>query len=204
VALIDAVRSSRFLIPLIAEAGDYGINDAGLVVEKTQELAIVTVAGPTGQKVLPLFSSVEAMHVWNAEARPIPMESRRAALGAVADGAVWIVVDPKSPTEFVMRRPTVEAVAKNEPWVPNHIDPELQEIFDASIADEPLVEAIRLVAGDPDARGQSEELVVQISLPPSMTQEVVQLLIEQLSQKWAQQEIISQRVDSMRLQLIAA
>lgn len=202
VALIDAVRSSRFLIPLIAEAGDYGINDAGLVVEKTQELAIVTVAGPAGQKVLPLFSSVEAMHVWNPEARPIPMEARRAALGAVADGAVWIVVDPKSSTEFVMRRPTVEALAKDEPWTPNHIDPELQEILDASIADEPLIEAIRLVAGDSDARGQGEELVVQISLPPSLTQEDVDLILLSLSTKWAQEQIIVQRVDSMKIKLV--
>lgn len=204
VALIDEVRTSRFLIPLIAEAGDYGVNDAGLVVEKTQELAIVTVAGPSGQKVLPLFSSVQAMQAWNPKARPIPMESRRAALGAVADGDSWIVVDPKSPTEFVMRRPTVEALAKAEAWVPNHIDPALQEIFDASIADEPIVEAIRLVAGDPDARGQGEELVVQILLPPSLTKDDVDLVIQSLSTKWAKEEIISQRVDSMRLQLIAA
>jgi hypothetical protein len=204
VALIDAVRSSRFLIPLIAEAGDYGINDAGLVVEKTQELAIVTVAGPTGQKVLPLFSSVEAMHLWNPEARPIPMESRRAALGAVADGAVWIVVDPKSPSEFVMRRPTVEALAKAEQWVPNHIDHDLQGVFERSIADEPLVEAVTLVTGDPDARGHGEDLVVQLVLPPNLNKEDVDSIIHSLSTKWAQEEIISQRVDSMRLQLIAA
>jgi hypothetical protein len=201
-ALIDAVRTSRFLIPLLAEAGEYGVNEAGLVVEKTQELAIVTVAGPSGQKVLPVFTSVEAMHNWNPEARPVPMESRRAALGAVADGAKWIVVDPKSPTEFVMRRPTVEAVAKATPWAPNHIDPMMQHVFDTSIADEPFVNAIRLAAGDPDARGRDEELVVQIVLPPSLNQEDVERVIRSLSSKWAQEEIFAQRVDSMKVQLV--
>lgn len=204
VALIDAVRTSRLLIPLIAEAGDYGITDAGLVVEKTQELAIVTVAGPSGQKVLPLFSSVQAMHIWNPQARPIPMESRRAALGAVADGAVWIVVDPKSPTEFVMRRPTIEALAKAEPWVPNHIDPDVQMLFDTSIADEAFVVAINLVAGDPDARGHGEDLVLQLVLQPNLSQHEVNDIIHSLSTKWAQEEIISQRVDSMRLHLVSS
>ncbi|MEY4996979.1 MAG: hypothetical protein RLY59_383, partial [Actinomycetota bacterium] len=116
---VDALRISRFLVPLLAEAGHVGVNAAGLVVDKTQELAIVTVAGPSGQKVLPVFTSVEAMHAWNQDARPVPVEARRAALAAVADGAQWMVVDPQSSTEIVLRRPVVEAIAQGNPWVPN-------------------------------------------------------------------------------------
>jgi len=201
---VDALRISRFLVPLLAEAGDVGVNAAGLVVDKTQELAIVTVAGPSGQKVLPVFTSVEAMHAWNQDARPVPVEARRAALAAVADGAQWMVVDPQSSTEIVLRRPVVEAIAQGNPWVPNHINPMLQRVFDQSISDEPYVKAIRLTSGDPDARGRDEELVVQIVLPPSLEQNEVERVIRSLSNKWAQQEIFSQRVDSMRLQLIPA
>lgn len=202
--VVDALRVSRFLVPLLAEAGDVGVNSAGLVVDKTQELAIVTVAGPQGQKVLPVFTCVEAMKTWNADARPVPVEARRAALAAAADGAQWMVVDPKSPTEIVLRRPVVEAIAQGNPWIPNQIDPMLQSVFDDSISDEPFVKAIRLTAGDPDARGFDEELVVQIVLPPSLEQNEVERVIRSLSNKWAQQEIFSQRVDSMRLQLVPA
>jgi hypothetical protein len=80
----------------------------------------------------------------------------------------------------------------------------MQHVFDTSISDEPFVNAIRLAAGDPDARGRDEELVVQIVLPPSLNQEDVERVIRSLSSKWAQEEIFSQRVDSMRLQLVPA
>lgn len=202
VRVIDAIRTSRFLVPLLAEAGDVGVNSAGLVVDKTQELAIVTVSGPNGQKVLPVFTCVEAMQAWKSEARPVPVEARRAALAAAADGAQWIVVNPKSSTEIVLRRPVLEAIAQGLPWVPNRVDSELQEVFTASISDEPLVEAIRLTSGDPDARGLAEELVVQIVLPPNLDQAAIDGVVQSLSAKWAGQEIISQRVDSMRLQLV--
>jgi hypothetical protein len=144
------------------------------------------------------------MQAWKPEARPVPVEARRAALAAVADGAQWIVVDPKSATEIVLRRPVIEAVAKGIPWVPNHADAELQQVFNDSIEDEPFVKAIRLTAGDPDGRGFDEELVVQIVLPPSLEQSDVERVVRSLSQKWAQQEIFSERVDSMRLQLVPA
>lgn len=202
--VVDAVRVSRFLIPLLAEAGDVGVNAAGLVVDKTQELSVVTVAGPDGQKVLPVFTSVEAMSSWNSVARPVPVEARRAALAAAAEGAQWMVINPKSSTETVLRRPTIAAIAQGNPWVPNHIDPLLQQVFNDSIADEPFVKAIRLAAGDPDARGRNEELVVQVVLPPSLEQNEVERVVRSLSNKWAQQEIFSQRVDSMRLQLVPA
>jgi hypothetical protein len=202
--VVDAVRVSRFLIPLLAEAGDVGVNAAGLVVDKTQELSVVTVAGPDGQKVLPVFTSVEAMSNWNSIARPVPVEARRAALAAASEGAQWMVIDPKSSTETVLRRPTIAAIAQGTPWVPNHIDPMLQQVFNDSIADEPFVKAIRLAAGDPDARGRNEELVVQVVLPPSLEQNEVERVVRSLSNKWAQQEIFSQRVDSMRVQLVPA
>jgi hypothetical protein len=59
-----------------------------------------------------------------------------------------------------------------------------------------------MTSGDPDARGRDEELVVQVVLPPSLEQNEVERVVRSLSNKWAQQEIFSQRVDSMRLQLV--
>src|SRR5690554_3768347 len=52
--VVAALARVRVLIPLLAEAGDMGFTDAGLRVDKTQELSIVTVAGPDGRKVLPV------------------------------------------------------------------------------------------------------------------------------------------------------
>ena len=58
VAIVDAYRDARLLIPLVAEAGDVGIAPSGHTVDKTQELSIVTVAAPDGRRVLPVFTSV--------------------------------------------------------------------------------------------------------------------------------------------------
>jgi hypothetical protein len=202
--VLDAIRLSRFLIPLLAEAGDVGVNAAGLVVDKTQELAIVTVEGPGGQRVLPVFSSVAAMQAWNPQARPVPAEARRVALAAAADGADWVVIDPTSATEYVLRRPAVEAVAQASPWVPNTVDPMLRHVLDASIEDEPFIHAIRLVAGDPQARGFDEDLIVQLVLNPNLEEAELTRIVQSLSQKWAHEAIFSERVDSMKLVLIPA
>ena len=201
ISVIDAIRSTRFLIPLLAEAGEVGVNAAGLVVDKTQELAIVTVEGPQGQRVLPVFTSVAALQRWNPQARPVPVEARRAALAAAADGAQWIVIDPQSPTELILRRPVIAAIAQDLSWQPAHADVEVQQAFNRSLEAQDIVKSITLLAGDPDARGMSEDLIVQIGLPPQMSAEQIQDVVSLLSTRWAQDETIALRVDSMKLQL---
>nr|WP_286279447.1 SseB family protein [Naasia aerilata] len=78
---------------------------------------MVTVAGPDGRTVLPAFTSVDAMRAWNPKARPIPAESERIALAAAAEGTDLLVLDPLSDTEFVLRRPAVEALGRGTPGV---------------------------------------------------------------------------------------
>jgi hypothetical protein len=51
VEVVDAFRSARVLIPLIAEKGEEGVAPSGLTVDKTQELSIVTVSAPDGRRV---------------------------------------------------------------------------------------------------------------------------------------------------------
>ena len=202
-AVVDAVRESRFLIPLLAEAGDVGFTDEGLKVDKTQELAIVTVEGPDGQRVLPVFSNVGTMVAWNREARPVPAEGRRVALAAAADDAQWVVIDPTAKTEFVVRRPAVEAIAKGEPWIPSSINPEIDALLVNSITGEFRIRNIALVAGDPDARGMAEELVVAITLVSQLGQRELDDVVSGLTRRWAEIPALGEKIDSLRIQLIA-
>lgn len=201
-AVIATIGRSRLLMPLVAEAGDHGVGPNGLVVDKTQELALVTVAGPVGQKVLPAFTSVTAMSRWREDARPVPVEARRAALAAVLEEVNWIVVDPVSPTEFVIRRPAVAAMAKGEPWVPAHADPELQAAFHQGAAADPYVREIRLVAGDADARGMSEDLIAQLVLIPGLAQDDVTRTLQALSRAWSDEPLFAERIDAMKIQIV--
>ncbi|WP_285116267.1 SseB family protein [Leifsonia sp. fls2-241-R2A-40a] len=203
-AVVDALRDARLLIPLVAELGEEGENDAGMLVDKTQELSIVRVAGPDGRTVQPVFSSVTALQAWNPAARPVPAQGRRAALAAAAEGTELIVLDPTSETEFVLRRPAVWAIAQGTTWVPSDRDPEVVEAFRASIGSELGVHDVALVAGDPGSRLAGEELVVRLSLASGLTREELDAILARLAQRWANDDLIATRVDSLRVQLVAS
>ncbi|MGN6427340.1 MAG: SseB family protein [Leifsonia sp.] len=203
-AVVDAVRTSRLLIPLVAELGDEGVSDAGLTVDKTQELSIVTVAGPDGRTVLPVFSSVTAMQTWNPQARPVPAAGPRAALAAASEGTELVVLDPTSETEFVLRRPAVWALAQGQPWLPSDRDPEVLAAFRASLGSELGVLDVELVAGDPASRLTGPELVVRLVLATGLTREELDAVLARLAQRWAADDVIATRVDSLRVQLVAA
>ncbi|WP_158864788.1 SseB family protein [Leifsonia sp. AG29] len=203
-AVVDALRGARLLVPLIAELGEEGTTAAGHAVDKSQELSLVTVAGPDGRTVQPVFSSVAALQNWNPSARPVPVGARRVALAAVSEGVELLVLDPTSETEFVVRRPAVWAMAQGASWLPPQADPLVVGAFRASIAPELGVQAVDLAAGDPDQRLVAEELIVRLSLSRGLSEEALGAILSRLAQRWAADDAIATRVDSLRVQLAAA
>lgn len=200
-AVVDALREARLLIPLVADAGDVGHTDDGRLVDKTQELSIVTVAGPDGRSVMPAFTSVEAMRAWDADARPVPVESRRVAMAAASEDTQLVVLDPTAPTEFVLRRPAVWALGQALPWTPCFEDPEVGRAFADSVAAEAAVARVELAPGDPLGRFAGAELTVGLALLPGLDQAQVQALVGRLQQRWTADAVIADRVDSMRVAL---
>ncbi|WP_334151853.1 SseB family protein [Microbacterium sp.] len=201
VEVVDAFRSARVLIPLIAEKGEEGVAPSGLAVDKTQELSIVTVAAPDGRRVQPVFSSVEAMGRWDAAARPIPVEAVRAALAASAEETDLIVLDPTSDTEFVIRRPAVWAIAQGHAWEPSFLSPEVFGALQASVAHELAVIDVAVAPGDPDARLRGPELVVVLELVDGLEREVLDAVLARLAQRWAADDRIAVLADSLTVKL---
>ncbi|HWR86069.1 MAG TPA: SseB family protein [Rhodoglobus sp.] len=193
--VIPAVRAARLLVPLIAVRGDEGVGAHGQLVDKTQELSIVTVAGPDGRAVLPAFSSVTAMQRWDARARPIPIEAPRVALAAAAEGTPLIVLDPGSEQMLGIRRPALRALATGEAWTPAFEDEAVLQAFLATAADLP-VRAIQLAPGDPDARLAAPEVLVQLAIEgdPAPT-------VRTLGERWASDPLIAERVDSIAVRV---
>jgi hypothetical protein len=202
--VVDALRGSRLLIPLVAALGEGGVGDTGLRVDKSADLSIVTVAGPDGRTAMPVFTSVDAMRAWNPTARPIPADAVRVALAAAGEQTDLVVLDATSATEFVLRRPALWAIAQSGTWLPSYLDPEVEREFVATIADEPEVRSVRLTAGDPDARLAGPELVVTLGLEPGLDRDALQALLSRLQQRWSRSDLIAARVDSLRLTLAAA
>lgn len=203
-AVVDALRTARVLIPLVAEKGDEGVGAHGLKVDKTQELSIVTVAAPDGRKVLPVFSSVQALGRWDATARPIPVDAVRAALAASAEQTDLMVLDPTSETEFVVRRPAVWAIAQGEPWAPSFANPDVFLGLQESIAGELAVIDLAVEPGDPDARLRGPELVVRLTLMSGLDRGELDAVLARLARRWSADDRVATLVDSLSVKLEAS
>lgn len=202
--VVDALRGARLLIPLIAHAGETGLTADGRVVDKTQELSIVTVAGPDGRAVLPVFSRVATMTAWNPAARPVPAEGVRVALAAAAERTELVVVDPTADTEFAVRRPAVSAIAQGLPWRPGFEGAAVAAAFRASVAQEPAVTDLTLEPGDPAARLAGPEVVVRLTLVAGLDREELDAVLRRLTTRWVADEAIAAGVDSLAVRLAAA
>ncbi|HET8778602.1 MAG TPA: SseB family protein [Agromyces sp.] len=210
--VVAAFAQSRLLIPLLAELGTGPVSEEvgvelgphGLAVDKSQELSIVTVEGPDGRRVLPVFASVEAMSRWNPDARPVPAEGVRVALAAADEGTDLIVLDPGSDSEFVLRRPAVWAVAQSQSWHPPFDSPEVVAAFERSIGTELSVLGVDLDAGDPDARLAGPELVVRLTLVAGLSRAELDTVLQRLAARWAADDAIATLVDSLTVRLVSA
>ncbi len=203
-AVVDAYRTARLLIPLVAEKGEEGVGAHGLTVDKTQELSIVTVAAPDGRAVLPVFTSVAALGRWDAAARPVPAAGVRTALAAAADDTDLIVIDPGSDTEFVLRRPAVWAIAQGLPWEPAHASPEVFLGLQQSVAGELAVLDLAVETGDPLSRLRGPELVVRLELMHGLDQAELDAVLARLAKRWASDDRIAVLVDSLTVTLVRA
>jgi len=202
--VVDALRESRLLVPLVAELGDSGVGAHGHRVDKSQELSIVRVEGPDGRTVQPAFTSVTSLGAWNRDARPVPAAAPRVALAAVEERTDVVVLDPTSATEFAVRRPALWAIARSLPWVPSYLDREVLDAFLESASPEPVVRELYLAPGDPDARLAGPELVVRLSLEEGLDRQAIDSLMARLGDRWNASEIIAERVDSLKVQLVAS
>lgn len=158
-AVVDALRGERLLVPLLAAAGETGIDERGRTIDKTQELSIVTVQAPDGGTILPMFSHVTAMQAWNSRARPVPTSVQRAAAAAL-DGPARVVVDPGGESEFVFTRTMLEALLADAPWTWGVEDAAVHAAIANALFAQPAVRAVVLATGDPRSRLAGPELEV--------------------------------------------
>jgi hypothetical protein len=212
-AVVTAFRDARLLIPLVARLGEHGedehgedepVSPTGLRADKKQELSIVTVSAPDGRSVLPVFSSVASMQAWNPQARPVPADGVRVALAAASEDTELVVLDPTSETEFVIRRPALWALARSERWQPAYADPAVAAAFAASIGTELAVLGVQLADGDPGARLHGPEVQVRLELLRGLTEAELDAVLARLAQRWAADDAIAARVDSLGVQLLAS
>jgi len=199
-AVINALRTERVLVPLLAEAGEFGLTDEGKVVDKTQELSIVSVEGPDGKPVAVAFSDVESMRAWNPQARPIPVEAQKVAAWVLDDQMARIVLNPGSPTQCVVRRGGVIALLTGESYTPPWLDGDVVGGITQAFED---VETVTVSPGWHLHGGNGPDLSVEVTLPAGLTHVQLQQRQEHWARVWASNETVNQRVDGLHLKLVA-
>ena len=197
---------SRLLIPLLAELGDGGaeVGAHGLSVDKSQELSIVTVEGPDGRRVLPVFASVDAMARWNPAARPVPADGVRVALAAADDGTDLVVLDPGSdgrvraaPARGVGGR----AIAAR--GIRRSIRPTCATRSNARSAPSSPCSAStsKPATPTPDWRGPSSSS--GSTLVAGLTRAELDAVLQRLAARWAADDAIATLVDSLTVRLVS-
>jgi hypothetical protein len=200
--VVNALRVSRLLVPLLAQLGDSEIGANGLKVDKSAELSIVTVKAPDDQDALVVFSSVAAMQRWNPSARPVPTDAIRACLAAASQLSTRVVIDPGSETEFVLRRPAIARIAQSLDWQPAELNPSVRGVIERSVASESQVVDFELRSADPEAKIAGAELEVALKLVNGSSPADVRQLLERISKYWAESEEFALAVDSVSIKLL--
>ncbi len=201
--VIRSLHSARLLVPLIAEAGDYGVTDEGQVVEKSQDLCIVHVEGPDGRGVAPFFSSVPAMSVWNPTARPVPVEASRAALATASEGLALMVLDPGSDHSVVLRRSALQSLATGKPYVSPLRDEVVHEALQAGW--EPhrgAVVSFTVHSGDMSRTLSGPEVVVSLALVPGLSADELTTMLGEISTSWSANTLLQARVDGLGIKVV--
>ncbi|WP_166985068.1 SseB family protein [Canibacter zhoujuaniae] len=204
--LLAEFAKIRVLIPLVAEGGDFGVTDSGKIVEKTQELSIVTVAAPDGRTAMPVFTSTETMRAWDGTARPIPVPVPQAVIAAAQEETPLIVIDPaSSATRVGVRAPRFEEIASGKVllpgWADNQFAKTVQEF--ATSADK-RVRFATLMPLDPRLDLTNVEAELVLGIAPGHSREAVQSIAANISAAWESNTVLSKRIDSVRLKFVPA
>jgi hypothetical protein len=196
--VVRALAAARVLVPVVAVLGDDHPIDTHVRGDLGAEMATVTITGPDGRAALPVFSSLETLALWNPEARPVPVESARAALSAVMEGCEILVLDPSGPVRFVVPRAAVWALAQSRAWVPPAEDDELLAALTEAVRPVPDVLGVRLQpAGDTGVR---IVLGVRAGLDRSALESVVHAARELI----AEVDLLGERTDAVELKVLPA
>ena len=204
--LVDALRTERVLVPLVAEAGELGVTDDGRVVEKSQELSIVTVEGPTGQPTGLMFSSVDEMSAWNSDARPIPVEASRVAAWALTEKVPHVVIDAGSGEPVVCRRGLLWSLVSDDDYVAPW---KSEAVVDALSARHlwgsvPGLVSAGVRSGWRLDHGVGPDVVVTLALEPGLERAGIDKVTQTVAAHWAGVTEALALVDGIRMELVQA
>lgn len=182
-----ALAHARLLVPVVALLGELEDTAPGeLKREKSSDMAVPTIVGPDGRKALPAFTSTDALTRWRPDARPVPVDARRAALATYSEGADTLLLDMAGPVAYELTGAALRAVAEGRALVPAHEDPEVAAAVRAAVAAEPLVDAAYL--------RPAEAADVQLALVVSASPQDITAAAQRIAARLAEADVLRGRL----------
>ena len=193
-ALMALVAHARWLVPVVARPTDPATD--------TVETAVVKLTRPDGQRALPIFTSIDSLAAWDADARPVPVTADRAAQAAVSEGCDVLVADVGSPHTTVLRPSMVWALAQRREWLPAYRDPFVVQAVARALRAEHDEVGIAGHALEPGLAGTGA-LVVVLGLRPGLGPERVEALARRVGERLATDGELRARVDDLVFRVTA-
>jgi hypothetical protein len=197
--VVERLAKVRVLIPILASLDKEDFTEDGHKFDKEASAGVVALEAPDGRKALPVFTSVAAMARWRKDARPVPVDTVRAALSAVNEDWALLVVDPGSAHTALIPRPAVWAIAQQIPWEP--------AVSDGAVAPGIITELQGLLGHIPDiarvnaAPGKTAEVAVVLGINPGLNRAELDEVLGQVNAALASSAVISGQVDSLELRI---
>ena len=137
-AVLAALHRARVLAPVVALLGEQETTEAGLVRDKSSDIAVPLLLDDEGRRALPVFTDLAALARWDPVARPVPVAGPRAAQVALAEGADAVVIDVAGP---IAGHPAARPRSARSPRAgaasPAWDDPQVSAAIAAVLAGEP-------------------------------------------------------------------
>lgn len=158
--IVAALRRTRVFVALLAELESASTTESGLKIEQESQMSLTwLISGSV--KALPVFSSIAAITSWNPTARPLGVETQRAAIVALADGGV-LVLDPGNPTSYEVGLGALRSLALGYEYLPLSADEEIAravvEALDASLNEGHQV----VFSTETQGQGERSDLVITL------------------------------------------
>lgn len=195
---MQAIATARVLVPIVAASQETEELANGLGVEKSTQMAVVTLTAPDGERALPIFTGMPAMLAWNPQARPRPMPTAQAAQAAVAEGCDVLVLDVGSPKLRVVRPSMVWALAMDRAWLPAHADLFVQDAVARAVHEEPDVTSAMCEDGDAGA------MRVVLYVGAGLAAKALQQLCARIGERIATDGETRARIDALSFRIVTA
>ncbi|RAX49019.1 SseB family protein [Arthrobacter sp. AQ5-05] len=210
-----ALAEARVYIAVVAQLAEGGLGEHGFTEDKEADMALVTLTAPDGRTALPVFSSVDNLQAWHAEARPVAVFAPRAALSAVSEEAQMLVLDPGTDFTFVLRRPGMWALAQQRAWTPSYLNEELAVAIEEQVASEDALAAIHMAPGQGvgtrtaagtavPGGGSGPELRLEFFFRPGTDEAAARDCVTRVHTRLAADRHFAENVDSLEVALRAA